>query len=103
MRQIDSVDAQTGPVLVVHQPRDAISAILRQVTAAAPLYDVTLPGGVNHTVWLVDDAAQIAQVDAAYGALELLYIAVRPPHRGLPPCGATRTQTTAAMRPITGS
>ena len=64
VRQIDSVDAQTGPVLVVHQPRDDISAILSQIAAAPPLYDVTLPGGVGHRVWLVDDAAQIAKVAA---------------------------------------
>lgn len=75
VRQIDSVDAQTGPVLVVHQPRDDISAILNQISAAPPLYDVTLPGGVGHQLWLVDDGALIAQIDAAYGALELLYIA----------------------------
>jgi uncharacterized protein (DUF1015 family) len=75
VRQIDSVDAQTGPVLVVHQPRDDISAILGEITATPPLYDVTLPGGVGHAVWVVDDGAQIAQIDAAYGALDLLYIA----------------------------
>ena len=75
LRQIDSVDAQTGPVLVVHQPRDDISAILNQISAAPPLYDVTLPGGVGHQLWLVDDGALIAQIDATYGALELLYIA----------------------------
>ncbi|TDJ62810.1 MAG: DUF1015 domain-containing protein [Proteobacteria bacterium] len=75
VRQIDSVDAQTGPVLVVHQPRDDISALLDEVSAAAPLYDVTLPGGVGHTLWLVDDATLIARIDAAYGVLDLLYIA----------------------------
>jgi uncharacterized protein (DUF1015 family) len=75
VRQIDSVDAQTGPVLVVHQPRDDISAILNEITATPPLYDVTPPDGVGHAVWVVDDAAQIAQIDAAYGALDLLYIA----------------------------
>ena len=75
VRQIDSVDAQTGPVLVVHQARDDISNILGQITASLPLYDVTLPDGVGHKLWLVDDAAQITQIDAAYGALDLLYIA----------------------------
>lgn len=75
VRQIDSVDAQTGPVLVVHQPRDEITAILGEISATPPLYDVTRPDGVGHTLWLVDDAAQIAGVDAAYGALDLLYIA----------------------------
>ncbi len=75
VRQIDSVDAQTGPVLVVHQPRDDIAAVLNEITAAPPLYDVTRPDGVGHQVWLVDDPAQIDKVDAAYGALDLLYIA----------------------------
>jgi uncharacterized protein (DUF1015 family) len=75
VRQIDSVDAQTGPVLVVHRPRDEITAILNDVSATPPLYDVTRPDGVNHTLWLVDEAAQIAKIDAAYGALDLLYIA----------------------------
>ncbi len=75
VRQIDSVDAQTGPVLVVHQPREEITVALDEITAVPPLYDVTLPGGVGHQVWLVEEAAQIAQVDAAYGALDLLYIA----------------------------
>ncbi len=75
VRQIDAVDAQTGPVLVVHQPHDAISDVLNEITAASPLYDVTRSDGVGHQVWLVDDPAQIAKVDAAYGALELLYIA----------------------------
>jgi len=75
VRQIDSVNAQTGPVLVVHQPREEITAILNEISATSPLYDVTRPDGVGHTVWLVDDAARIAKIDAAYGALDLLYIA----------------------------
>jgi uncharacterized protein (DUF1015 family) len=75
VRQIDSVDAQTGPVLVVHQPRDEITAVVGEVTATPPLYDVTRPDGVGHTLWLVDDTAQITRIDAVYGALDLLYIA----------------------------
>jgi len=75
VRQIDAVDAQTGPVLVVHQPSAAIDAVLRQIVASPPLYDVRRPDGVGHTIWLVDDAARIAAVDAAYGILDLLYIA----------------------------
>ena len=75
VRQIDAVDAQTGPVLVVHQPSDQITTLLSEITATSPLYDVALADGVGHTVWLVENAAEIARVDAAYGALDLLYIA----------------------------
>jgi uncharacterized protein (DUF1015 family) len=75
VRQIDSVDAQTGPVLVVHQPSVDIAAVLNEITAAPPIYDVPRPDGVSHQVWLVDGPASIAKVDTAYGALDLLYIA----------------------------
>ena len=39
VRQIDSVDAQTGPVLVVHEAQDSVSAVLAEITVEDPTYD----------------------------------------------------------------
>jgi len=75
VRQIDAVDAQTGPVLVVHQNSAAIADILASVTADAPTYDVTRPDGVQHIVWAVTDADEVAKIEAAYAPLDVLYIA----------------------------
>lgn len=75
VRQIDSVDAQTGPVLVVHEALNSVSAALSEVTAADPTYDVTQPDGVRHIVWAVTDPDAVAQVADAYAPVDVLYIA----------------------------
>ena len=83
VRQIDAVDAQTGPVLVVFKPRAAVSALLADIAAGAPTYDVRwgAEGGagsapnVRHTIWAVTDAARVAGLRDAFAALDLLYIA----------------------------
>tara|TARA_R110002110_G_scaffold85816_1_gene223360 strand:- start:105127 stop:106368 length:1242 start_codon:yes stop_codon:yes gene_type:complete len=75
VRQIDEVDAQTGPVLVVHQPQPGISAILREITAQDPTYDVIQPDGVRHIVWAVTAPADVQRVADAYAPVDVLYIA----------------------------
>jgi uncharacterized protein (DUF1015 family) len=75
VRQIDEVDAQTGPVLVVHQPQPEISAILTEITAQDPTYDVTQPDGVRHIVWAVTAPGDVQRVADAYAPVDVLYIA----------------------------
>jgi uncharacterized protein (DUF1015 family) len=75
VRQIDEVDAQTGPVLVVHQPQPSIAAILKELTAADPTYDVTQPDGVRHIIWAVTAPAEVQRVADAYAPVDVLYIA----------------------------
>ena len=75
VRQIDEVDAQTGPVLVVHKPYDGIAALLAEITAGDPTYDVTQPDGVRHIVWAVTEAAAVQRVADAYSPVDVLYIA----------------------------
>lgn len=75
VRQIDAVDAQTGPVLVVHEDLEPISQVLATVTAEAPTYDVTQPDGVRHIIWAVTDGDAVARVAEAYAPVDVLYIA----------------------------
>lgn len=75
VRQIDAVDAQTGPVLVVHRPVASVRAALDRLTADTPTYDVTQPDGIRHTIWAVTDAAEVEAVSDAYAPVDVLYIA----------------------------
>ena len=75
VRQIDSVDAQTGPVLVVHKTSDAVAGVLADVTAGEPTYDVTQPDGVRHIVWAVTDRDGVERISDAYAPVDVLYIA----------------------------
>jgi uncharacterized protein (DUF1015 family) len=75
VRQIDALNAQTGPVFLVY-PSDAdIDAALAEVAASAPEVDITAVDGVRHEVWSVADAAAIDRLTQAFEALDALYVA----------------------------
>jgi len=75
VRQIEAINAQTGPVMLAYPPAPDIDAMLAQAAAGAPLVDVTADDGVRHQLWVIDDAAIIAALTRAVEALPALYIA----------------------------
>jgi len=75
VRQIDALNAQTGPVFLTYRRSDKIDALAKAVTAGAPDVDVTADDGVRHTLWVVSAPAQIAELSNAFAAVPRLYIA----------------------------
>ncbi len=74
VRNIAALNAQTGPVLLAYRARDALRDLLAVATNAAPLFSVTGPNDVVHTVWDTTPATD-ATLQAELDALEALYIA----------------------------
>ncbi|MDO8931368.1 MAG: DUF1015 family protein [Rhodocyclaceae bacterium] len=75
VRQIEALNAQTGPVLLAYPAAAGADALLAQASSGAPDADVTAPDGIRHTIWVVKDAALIADITAAFDAMPALYIA----------------------------
>jgi uncharacterized protein (DUF1015 family) len=75
VRQIDALNAQTGPVLVAYKAADAVDSIVEAIAAGAPLYDVTADDGIQHTLWRLSDAATVDRLTLLFDAMEALYIA----------------------------
>lgn len=75
VRQIDTCDAQTGPVLLAHRDTPALAAAIDATAATAPAYEVTAADGIVHTLWVMDDDARQAAVVAAFDAMPAIYIA----------------------------
>lgn len=74
VRNIESLNAQTGPVLCAYQANAALRDALAATAAQAPLLDVEGPGGSRHQLWPVTgDAA--ATIGRALNGLGLMYIA----------------------------
>jgi len=74
VRNIATLNAQTGPVLLAYRASDALRELLAVATNAAPLFSVTGPNDVVHTVWDTGPATD-ATLEAELDALEALYIA----------------------------
>jgi len=75
VRQIDALNAQTGPVFLTYRHSDAIDAIASKVTAGEPDVDVTADDGVRHTIWVCRDAGDIDTITNTFDAMDCIYIA----------------------------
>jgi uncharacterized protein (DUF1015 family) len=75
VRQIEALNAQTGPVLLAYKSQPDIDAILEAVTSLEPVVDVTADDGVQHTFWVIDDDETIRKLTQGFDAMEAIYIA----------------------------
>jgi uncharacterized protein (DUF1015 family) len=70
-----ALKAQTGLVFLAHRQTDAIAALHVAAADKAPLFTVTTPDGVVHSLTRVDDDPSIAAWEAAFAELPVIYIA----------------------------
>jgi uncharacterized protein (DUF1015 family) len=75
VRQIEALNAQTGPVLLAYRSRPEVDALLESMTAGEPDCDLVADDGIAHSLWVVRDTAQVDSVSAAFDAMDALYIA----------------------------
>ena len=75
VRQIEAINAQTGPVMIAYPKTPEIDALIAKAAAGAPEVDVTADDGVRHQLWVVDDDATIDKLTRAFDALPAIYIA----------------------------
>ena len=75
VNQIKFVKAQTGPGIIAFKPIPEIDAVIRKAVKREPLFSATGPGGVIHTLWLIDDAADIKAISDASEKQKAVYIA----------------------------
>jgi uncharacterized protein (DUF1015 family) len=73
-RHITELRAQTGPVFLTYKASAAADAVASKVAKTAPLYHISAPDGVTHTIWKVTGDDLQAVVDA-FAQLPALYIA----------------------------
>ena len=75
VRQIDTLNAQTGPVFLTYRHSQVIDALAAQATAGAPDVDVTADDGVRHRLWVVHDRNSIDTITKTFDTMPCLYIA----------------------------
>jgi len=75
VRQIDTLNAQTGPVLLAYRYHPEVETLLATVAQGIPEMDVTAADGVRHMVWTVADPAIVTRLTALFEGMERLYIA----------------------------
>src|SRR4051794_30109557 len=75
VRQIEALNAQTGPVLLAYPAAPEVDAVLTRAATGEAVADVVAETGVRHTVWRITDAPAIDRLTNAFDAMPAVYIA----------------------------
>jgi uncharacterized protein (DUF1015 family) len=75
VRQIEALNAQTGPVLLAYPASVTADALIDAIAQGTPAADVTADDGIRHQIWVLTDAARIGAITAVFDAMPALYIA----------------------------
>jgi uncharacterized protein (DUF1015 family) len=75
VRQIEAINAETGPVMIAYREAPAVDALIAVATSAAADVDVTADDGIRHQMWVIADDTTVRSLTAAIDALPALYIA----------------------------
>ena len=71
-RHMLMLKAQTGPVFLTYRARPEIDEQVAAATTAEPLFDLTAPDGVRHTIWRLSETDSLVK---SFAQVPLLYIA----------------------------
>jgi uncharacterized protein (DUF1015 family) len=75
VRQIEALNAQTGPVLLAYPSHPQMDSLLEAIAGARPDVDLVADDGIGHSLWVVHDSGQIDTITRAFDAMDALYIA----------------------------
>jgi uncharacterized protein (DUF1015 family) len=75
VRQIDALNAQTGPVFLVYRSTALIDEVLATLSESGSAVDIRTEDSVRHELWVVEDGAAIERLSTAFEQLDGLYVA----------------------------
>ncbi|PVV19454.1 MAG: hypothetical protein B6D78_13460 [gamma proteobacterium symbiont of Ctena orbiculata] len=75
VRQVDALNAQTGPVFLVYPSAPGVDNLLAEVSQNQPEIDVTAADGVRHEIWPVDEDEKVAFLTREFDQMAALYVA----------------------------
>lgn len=76
IRHVDTCDANTGPIFLTYRSVDAITELMEQwMKNHDPIYDFVSEDGIQHTVWIVEEASSIRKLGQFFDCVPALYIA----------------------------
>jgi len=74
-RHVTECDANAEPIFLTYRQVPAIDALVDRVRARPPRHDLVTEDGIGHTVWVIDDPVEIAELSRLFAAVPALYVA----------------------------
>ncbi len=75
VRQIDTLNAQTGPVFLTYRHHELIDNMVERVLSNKADIDITTGDGIQHALWVVNSASDILLITQTFDQMDAIYIA----------------------------
>ncbi|MCB2109221.1 MAG: DUF1015 domain-containing protein, partial [Rhodobacteraceae bacterium] len=75
VRQIEALNAETGPVLLAYPANTELQRLITSAASTDADYEVAADNDVTHAIWSITDADTVARITAIFDAMPALYIA----------------------------
>ncbi|MEW8470782.1 MAG: DUF1015 family protein [Candidatus Thiodiazotropha sp.] len=75
VRQIDALNAQTGPVFLVYPSAPKVDALLGEISQHPAEMEVTAADGVRHEIWALDEEEKVDLLTREFDRMSALYVA----------------------------
>ncbi len=75
VKHIDYLDANDEPVFYLSRSCSEVEKIIASVSSGTPEYDFTAVDSVSHTVWVINQPAQIERLTTLFQNIPRLYVA----------------------------
>jgi uncharacterized protein (DUF1015 family) len=72
---VDVLSANTGPVFLTYRARPELDAFVARACARPPDVDFVSEDGIGHTLWVIADTAEVAELRRLFGGIPFLYVA----------------------------
>jgi uncharacterized protein (DUF1015 family) len=74
-RHVTEQGANAEPVFLAYRAVPYIDSLVNKIRATEPIYDITTPDGIGHTVWVVNQETHIYTLNHLFDAIPAMYIA----------------------------
>lgn len=74
-RHVTECNANAEPVFLTYRARSEITNAIDRVRARIPAIDIVSQDGIGHTVWVIEDPAEIVDITRMFADVPALYIA----------------------------
>ena len=75
IRHVDTCSMQTGPIFLAYRAKEDLKEKIGELKKQAPVYDFVSEDGIGHRVWVIDNDADVAMIEEAFGKIPAIYIA----------------------------
>ena len=75
IHHVDTCSMQTGPIFLAYRAEEELTKKIAEIKKQEPVYDFVSEDGIGHRVWVIDNDADVAMIEEAFGKIPAIYIA----------------------------